>query len=54
MLPQPYPRGNNRYGWSTTVDHPLNTFIMVVPFAVIAAWLWGMSHPYPWEPLWKG
>ena len=32
----------------------LNTITMVVPFAATAAWLWQISHPYPWEPLWKG
>jgi hypothetical protein len=38
------------------INHPTNTFTMVVPFTATAAWLWQISDPYLWErePLWKG
>jgi hypothetical protein len=31
------------------VDHPTNTFTMVVLFAATVAWLWRIIHPYPME-----
>ncbi len=36
------------------VDHPTNHVTMVEPFAATAAWMWRISPPHPWEPLWKG
>jgi hypothetical protein len=33
------------------VDHPTNTFTMVVLFTATLAWLWRIIHPYPWKPL---
>jgi hypothetical protein len=36
------------------VDPPTNTFTVVVLFVATVAWLWQISHPYPWEPLQKG
>ena len=33
------------------VDHPTNTFTMVVLFAATVAWLWRIIHPYPWKPI---
>jgi hypothetical protein len=36
------------------VNHPTYHVTMVVLFAATAAWIWPISPPHPWEPLWKG
>jgi hypothetical protein len=53
MLPRSFLRRNNMFGWWTTLSTIQQT-PLVVPLITTAAWLWYISPPQPWIPLWNG